>query len=609
MSGARWWSQKYPPEGATTSEGIRRTLGTPALDPLAVLLRETAQNSWDARQSDSGIRLAYTLRTLTNGEAEMWRSLLLPFPSAGGSELDANLVAGSLVLVVSDRGTTGLGGPLRSDEVPKEQPDFVNFVRNVGEARDRAHGGGTYGFGKGILFRVSRPHAIVVDTQCMFAGGLQRRLMGASLGDAFVEGEHRYTGRHWWGRVDDDIPDPLLDADAEANAGNLGLPGFGGDERGTDIVIVAPDLGESEGRERTAVEAGRYIASAALWFLWPKLADRSGVRPIELSVTVDGKSVSIPDPAKVGRLRPFVESLSVVDRGEGERPPRQKPPKDVGSVAFAIAPAVPREDSLVALAAPFEGPARHCARMRSVEMVVDYIEGPPAAEVEIQYGAVFRASTEADEHFAAAEPPTHDAWVLSQLTGTTRGVVQLAQTFVKELLQRKANPPSAASFSNATPLGAVSAKLARLMPGVGGQGTGPGDDTGPDGGGGGGGGAGSRRKGRALGEPVLRIVDGMALVVQTVQIEDTQRAVVATAAAAVGLDGGRETSAPVGSTEPEVLGWRCDDPNHAPSWVAGPDLVVPAGVPRKWTVHVRPSAGAATQLAIRFADAPEEKRG
>ena len=60
------------------------------------------------------------------------------------------------MLFVTDRGTEGLGGPTRADEVHEgESHDYVSFVLNVGEPRDTKLGGGTYGFGKAVFFLAS----------------------------------------------------------------------------------------------------------------------------------------------------------------------------------------------------------------------------------------------------------------------------------------------------------------------------------------------------------------------------------------------------------------------------------------------------------------------
>jgi hypothetical protein len=129
------------------SRAIQNQLGTPALDPLVVLLRETGQNAWDARLGDDGVvDLRYRFENIGSERIRTLLELLLPEPFEGFA---AALKNNPSLLIVSDRGTTGLGGPVRSDTATDDaSPDFVNFVRNVGEARDRKHGGGTYGFGR-----------------------------------------------------------------------------------------------------------------------------------------------------------------------------------------------------------------------------------------------------------------------------------------------------------------------------------------------------------------------------------------------------------------------------------------------------------------------------
>src|SRR5699024_7625365 len=181
----RWWSQPFPPEGGQTAEGIKRQLGRPGLDEYAVLVREAAQNSWDARREDSEvIDFSITLRRLDR-TAKAWRDRFAPGTlSTEGMGLLDRMDSQSWVLTVSDRGTSGLGGPIRADERsrPGEVADFVQFIRNVGEPRDKSMGGGTYGFGKGIFYRISRAGVIIVDTLNDEEDERSRRLMGAALG-------------------------------------------------------------------------------------------------------------------------------------------------------------------------------------------------------------------------------------------------------------------------------------------------------------------------------------------------------------------------------------------------------------------------------------------
>lgn len=57
-------SEPVSPTGSISSTGIINQLGRPNLDTLAVLIRETVQNSWDARLSDSE-PLSYTVHGWT----------------------------------------------------------------------------------------------------------------------------------------------------------------------------------------------------------------------------------------------------------------------------------------------------------------------------------------------------------------------------------------------------------------------------------------------------------------------------------------------------------------------------------------------------------------
>jgi len=604
---ARWGSQRYPPDGGVASEGIRRQLGAPSLDPLTVLVRETAQNSWDARSGDAEVRLTYGLYTVDPARCRAFRELLLPAPDRGDA-LDRELHPGALILTVSDRGTTGLGGELRSDRTGPGRPDFVNFVRNVGEHRSGGHDGGTYGFGKAILFSLSRADTVIVSTRCRYRDRPQRRLIGVMVGESYERDGLRYTGRHWWGDVaTDGIVDPLLDDAAEEVAEAFGLPGFDDDELGTDLVVVAPTLGEvEEGQQgRDIGEAADVIAGSVLWHLWPKLVTKPGSPrpPMHVRVIRDGFELPHVDPGTAPGLGSFVKAFLALDGDRAQAHERKSEPRNVGRLASvpALDP-VPAQGGPVALCAPFEGRPRHCARMRSVELVVDYLEGPVADDPGLGYAAVFRSSPEADPHFAKAEPPTHDSWQTKHLSGTDLGVVRSTNKFIGERLREAAGLVRDDVRASAVPLGALAARLARLLPTTPAEGaTGTDGDDGPEGG----------AKATCFSwveRPRLVVVDDEALVAGTVRVVDATSPVVLEAVARVAVDGGTEDEdeAPAGAERPEVLGWRShpDGPLHA-----GGELRVAPAAPRTWTVVVRPAPGTATVVDVRRADRGEGDAG
>lgn len=597
-----WTAQPFPPQGATTAEGLRRQLGTPKMEILEVLVREAAQNSWDARIGDPAPSFSLSIGSLGSAALEEWRSTF----RGGPAQLDKLLSEDTVdVLLVGDRSTTGLGGPIRAGMVANEPPDFVNFVRNSGEVRDTDFGGGTYGFGKGAYYRASRVSTILVDTACQHEGRIQRRLIGCALAPAFDDGDRRYTGRFFWGLDKGGVTDPLIDDDAAIVADRLGLPGFGRDETGTDIVVVGLDNGiDVNGKLRTTEDVAAFLASACLWNLWPKMLARSK-RNMKIRVSHNGQRLNLPAPPELHRLAPFVEAISKIDNGEADACTRKRRPTAVGSMATIVEPAVPGEPDWVRLAQPFEGPAHHCARMRNAELVVDYIEGPDLGTDLVQYGAVFRsaATLDVDQYFADAEPPTHDAWVLKHLSGTARGVVQGAGTFVRKNLEQVASefrPGGPRGFAD-VPLGGLSSRLASALPGGHGQGgeSGGASRSGSPK-------SSSVRKTRyftIINGPFLRVGDhGRTEIVTTCRFEvpEAERSFRSIASAVT--DAGRERSAPLGAAGPEPLRWETTDGSRIQP---GQTLTLAPGDPLEWNSVVLCPPDVAADVAVSEVDADD----
>src|SRR4051812_27844075 len=112
-----WVHRPISALGGNTAEGESKVLGRPEFDPLTVMIREAAQNSWDARLKDEEgpVRFSVEHKTIQGDVAEAWKGL---FGSHGGDHVPATGLRTEeswSVLFVSDRGTTGLGGPTRAD--------------------------------------------------------------------------------------------------------------------------------------------------------------------------------------------------------------------------------------------------------------------------------------------------------------------------------------------------------------------------------------------------------------------------------------------------------------------------------------------------------------
>ncbi|WP_166531524.1 hypothetical protein [Blastococcus xanthinilyticus] len=620
----RWWSQPFPPTGAIASEGIRNQLGRPPVDPLTVFVRETAQNSWDARLPDVETVYRLELTTVAPTHRPTWERLLTP--PAGVQE---HLGVGRAVrtpnlrlLSVVDRGTKGLGGPTRADQLADGRRDWISFVLNVGEKRDTTQGGGTYGYGKAVLYRLSRVGTILVYTRTADEhGGLSSRLIGIALGSSFdnrgrVDTESRpFTGRHWWGDVRDDHVEPLLGEDADEVARSLGLTPFGPGESGTTLVVIDPDLDEFDDMDHAA----RHLADTIAWQLWPIMLPERGAQRLTPEVVSSGVPHPVPDPARTYPLRMFVAAYRGLKSDAATTLESGNPRKRLGRFALERAVVVPMTAGAASMAAGFagvEGDPHHVCLMRSPELVVRYYEGPTTSSVHSVYAGVFRADDDLDEVYAASEPPTHDNWVYEQLTGPDRTFVRVTFTRLREQLTVFRAPVQAAvSTRSRTALGAASSYLGGLVAaafaaapenstasagvrrsqgaatagGTRPESSGAVDDRRPA--------AAGRARVTTLVEPHLEEIEGALVVVARYGI-DALGSVRLEARLAVATWEGREDEPPAGAERPRVRHWSTPD-----GVVAGDSctLVGPAEV----DLVVTPVPDTATEIGLVATPATE----
>ncbi|WP_369184543.1 hypothetical protein [Streptomyces sp. Y1] len=415
MTEPRWFSQPYPPEGASAAEGIRNQLGRPELDLLTILVRESAQNSWDARQTDSSEPVDYRIDLRTVGPAHIgaWRELVLNgAPVTAHLPLRDSLKHGTAwMMAISDRGTKGLGGPTRADNAIGDDRDFVSFVRNIGEPRNTVLGGGTYGFGKGIFYLLSKCGTILVHTRCRTGDGTyESRLIGCALWKSYVAdepaGERRYTGRHWWGDASGEVIEPLVGAEAESMARRLGLRPFGPQETGTTIVVIDPLLEDLQ-----PAQAADYLAETAAWHLWPKMiATGSGQPAMRFTVSCDGRDYPVPDPRQTRPLDMFVAAYEAMIGPDGTDVECGRPRRFLGRMGLVTRIMLPLEPTRASRMLGIEDLIHHVCLMRPAELVVTYHPGPKPPSVNQGYAGVFRGDPGMDDVYAKAEPPTHDAW-------------------------------------------------------------------------------------------------------------------------------------------------------------------------------------------------------
>jgi hypothetical protein len=587
MTVPRWWSQPFPPTGAIASEGIRNQLGRPPVDPMTVFVRETAQNSWDARLPGRPTTYRLEITTVSPSHRPTWERLLTP-PARAQAHLAVGQVVRSpelRLLSVVDRGTAGLGGPTRADELALDRRDWVAFVLNVGEKRDTVHGGGTYGYGKAVLYRLSKVGTILVYTRTEEPGiGLSSRLIGIALGDSFEsreridEGARPFTGRHWWGDVHGDHVEPLRGAEADDVAQSLGLSPFEDGASGTTLVVLDPDLDDFDDVDAAA----RHLAETIAWQMWPIMLPERGDHRLAPEVVAGGRTYDVPDPARTYPLRMFVAAYRRQKSDQATNLECRAPRRRLGRFALERAVVVPMSPEAVSQAAEYAGvpgDPHHVCLMRAPELVVRYHEGPVPGSVNKAYAGVFRADDDLDSVYAAAEPPTHDHWVHEQLTGHDKTFVRVTFTRIREQLSSfRAPAANAVTSTGGVALGAAANFLGGLVaaafaePEKSWEGDGP-DARGRAGvrasgaGGAYGSGAGGGRStptGRErirvspVANPRVEDQDGRVVVVQRFSVAGSGPIELAARLSVATWDG-REDEAPAGAAVPTVRSWLTPD--------------------------------------------------
>ena len=457
------FSKPFGP-GDMDGSGSKALLGRPSLEQSAVLVRETAQNSWDARVSKL-VRFEVRLSRATPEVRRVLRRVVFA-DSASPQSLPLSSVMDEQdlwLLEILDRGTRGLEGPTRNDLVsaPGVRTDYADFVLTLGAPRDKELGGGTYGFGKTISYTCTKSATLVIWTRCREQGEYQHRLIASAFGTGYSESGVKYTGRHWWGRVHGQRVEPVVGQEARGLGEDLYTKGFDGDETGTSLLLIAPDFGEisdSTGvRSRTPREYAQALSDAAMTNLWPKLVGEDDRDSMEIKVFFEEEDLS---PGRVDEdpvLGAFATSLRIVRSIQGGVEPfvgafsehweivdgrgRGKLLGHCAATRYLMTPEV--LERLKRLFPDDEAPeGRHLCLMRhDAELVVRYREGRGSAQKEYGWAGVFKPIAPMDDAFADAEPPSHDDWLPQSVRDPKhKSPVNIALNQTKKKLDDWASP-------------------------------------------------------------------------------------------------------------------------------------------------------------------------
>ncbi len=424
--------------GGLVGQGVENLLGRPQLAPLTLVLREAVQNSWDARKRKGRTKLRFFIRVrdLDLTEEKHFRTI---FSQGRAQEpIATNGLATELgkmqrirVLELADFGTTGLSGQTRPDQPVKGGTSrFVNFMFDFGRAHAESGDGGTYGFGRSSLYAAGRASLILVDSLTDDSEESERRVIACRIGQSYEVSsgwggdKGRFSGRHFWGRENRGVPQPLVGRDAERVSEKLGLPKRTTTAQSGTTVLIPWPLSEFD----NAAEIERML----LHHLWPKMVPAEGRPVIEFSIEVDGHKFAVRDPAATEEYRLFVRALELARSAKPspgvEVISTQRPIYRTGYLGVAEgivrAPTAPLvglqddEDDSESRSTALNG----VALMRPSELVVRYLPVSGTERIGRSWAGVFicDSSPLISTAFAQSEPPAHDDWVSNRLKDKTK---------------------------------------------------------------------------------------------------------------------------------------------------------------------------------------------
>lgn len=423
--------------GGLVGQGVENLLGRPRLAPLALVLRESVQNSWDARKRKgrAKLRFAIRVRDLSTAEEKAFRRIFgqeraQEPPTTNGLEKELGKKQPIRVLELADFGTTGLSGQTRPDQPSKEGTSrFVNFMFDFGRAHEESGDGGTYGFGRSSLYAAGRASLILVDSLSDDSGESERRLMACRIGPSFEVSSGwgargRYSGRHFWGRESGPVPQPLVGREAEKVSEQLGLPSrTAAAQSGTTVLIPWPVAEFDDAAE---------IERMLLYHLWPKMVSAPGRSPVDFTIEVNGKKHPVRDPGATEEYRLFVRALELARSGQPGpgvevistlRPIHRTGYLGVAEGIVRVPPPLTRTESEDDDDAGVPSTAlNRVALMRPSELVVRYLPVNGTERVGQSWAGVFICEDEplVRTAFALSEPPAHDDWVSDRLKDRTK---------------------------------------------------------------------------------------------------------------------------------------------------------------------------------------------
>jgi hypothetical protein len=439
------------------------------------LVRETAQNSWDARRTELKAPVCMSFGVVEAAKGDVLHDGFIQFfgdslhqragmdpAKCGLRGLATALKAKRLpVLYVRDVGTWGLGGPTDASVTLGDGGTnrYAKFMLNIGDANADTDAGGAFGLGRSVFWRMSSCRTVVVYTRCKMGGTLESRLVGLTISKGFDHGGYKYTGRNWWTTTQ--VGKPATGAEADEWSRRLGIEPYGDGETGTTAVVIAPFCPGGTSDLAAA------IAGSIELHLWPKYVtvdERDPKDTMSFKVSDDGRPVKVRDRAELAGsvLGSYVECFVRHVRLAKEKATRTESesivksailsyefqknahPRSLGRLVTTVTAAAQHAvgvDVSDDEDAPFAPQIRQrlssldnsIALMRTPELIVRYEEVDLTDDPAVRVVGVFKSTSMANEFFRRSEDSSHASWSARRAPSGEQVVVRKFH----ELLRRR----------------------------------------------------------------------------------------------------------------------------------------------------------------------------
>lgn len=487
--------------GSISARGASRTLGRPNLSPLALVTREMAQNSWDARLEGHMPEFGCLVRYANQGVLNTLRNDVFVAGFEIHSKytgLDQTFNRGDVYfLEFWDRGTVGLDGPDRPDEAVEEgeSQNFVNLTMNLGSDNKGQGNGGSYGFGKTAAFNMSESQSVIYWSAFKTkTGEIDYRLIAVALGKEYTYDGRNYTGRHWWGYEGPTVKGtgnilPLTGERARLLGKEIFSRHFNDGETGTSILIVDAkpaelmEVSDDEGKipdepDQIIDRSHEKIQNIVMYHLWPKLDVEDGNRSMDIRINnnpvliqnlknkpeykgIEQLCSALNDVRKMSEHKNIdFESFDGVFRYKGYIFKRTRDSYNIGYLKIVLG----AYDSTAERSIYPQNTV--CLMRNEAELVVQYRKVNDLDDSKATWYGVFKPDLETDVAFREAEPPAHDEWNPSSLENAKHKniVVYAASNITKSLKSLFESKDTKRDSGSLGSLSKISQKLARFNP-------------------------------------------------------------------------------------------------------------------------------------------------